>query len=110
MSEMDDFGPSGVELWQSVHEVSLVPARAKSLLVNACRIADRLDDMFDAMRVEPLTVMSAKGERIANPLMTEHRMQTLALRQLLADIAKWPAKTSNKKSLAEQLAEMREGA
>lgn len=113
MSFEDALGRSGRELWDAVHDSRDVQPHFKALLLNACRIADRLDEISAELETQPLTVTlyDRKGEAInevAQPLLGEHRQQALALRQILASmgIDKLEKSALSDKTLAEAIKEM----
>lgn len=75
---------SGRALWDGVAAVRDVRPEYVSLLLNACRIADRLDDLSAGDM--PLTVENARGDEVANPVFTEHRQQLSTLKAVLASL------------------------
>lgn len=83
MVDISTLKDSGRALWDGVQECRKVTKAHESLLLNACRIADRLDSLTEAIASASLTVENDRGDRVANPLMTEHRMQVSALTQVL---------------------------
>lgn len=111
MYDVNELGESGKALWEGVHAIRKVTPAFESMLFNACRITDRLDTLTAAMAEDTLTVRNSKGDEIANPLMTEHRQQLLALRQILHSlgIQKLDTQQTSKKSIAEQIAEAKQG-
>ncbi|QGH75741.1 terminase small subunit [Gordonia phage Syleon] len=110
MPKTNSFKAAGKALWDGVKLIRRVDSAFEPLLLNACRIADRLDELNDALELAPLTVTNAKGDEVANPLMTEHRQQLLALRQVLHSlgIRELDIEVPQEKSLAEVLAEAKE--
>lgn len=114
MAFEDVLGPSGRELWDAVHDSRDVQPHFKALLLNACRIADRLDQISVELAEHPLTVTlydrsNTPINEVAQPLLGEHRQQSLALRQLLASmgIDKLEKSMVSEKSLQELLADMK---
>lgn len=113
--QISDLGVSGRDLWDGVRLVREVPKHMEPLLLNACRIVDRLDEMADRLAVDPLTVKlyDKQGQEInevANPLLIEHRQQTATLSQIMARLGleKLATKPSgDKKTIAQALAEAR---
>ena len=110
----DVLGASGRELWDAVHDARDVQPHFKALLLNACRIADRLDAIAAELLEHPLTVTLYDRSdnpinEVANPLLGEHRQQSLALRQILASmgIDKLEKSVVSEKSLQELLADMK---
>lgn len=80
-----DLGFSGSEVWNDLLANRKVGATHLSVIHNCCRIVDRLDDLSSEVGGE-LTVINDKGDEVANPLLTEHRQQFLALRAILKDL------------------------
>lgn len=86
-------GSRGATLWRDLRGESLAP-EVQVLLLEACRIADRLDqlDLLLAGDVETwvsLTEERADSERVYVVLdraLSEARQQAVALRQLIAEI------------------------
>jgi hypothetical protein len=81
--ELDE---SGVRLWESVTGEYDLDVHEELLLLQACRTADLLDRLSAEAARGPLTVVNAKGDRISNPVVTEHRQQSLVLARLLASL------------------------
>ena len=84
-------GESGQALWDAVHSSRQVGPEHKSMLLNACRIADRLDAIAEDLAESPLTktLYDKRGDAInevANPLLSEHRMQLGALNSVLKQL------------------------
>lgn len=77
---------SGVRLWESVADAFDLDVHEQLLLLQACRAADLLDRLSLEAARGPLTVVNAKGDRIANPVVVEHRQQSLTLARLLASL------------------------
>ncbi|GAA4391830.1 hypothetical protein GCM10023147_21120 [Tsukamurella soli] len=85
MNTPASLGPGGRRFWEGIRESRTVPATSYALVLNACRIIDRLDEiseMFDNDELS-LTVTNDRGDEVANPLLGELRQQTLALNQIL---------------------------
>lgn len=80
-----DLGISGSEVWNDILTNRKVGATQLAMVHNCCRIVDRLDDLSREVNGE-LTVINDKGDEVANPLLTEHRQQFLALRTILKDL------------------------
>ncbi|WP_234817718.1 hypothetical protein [Mycolicibacterium sphagni] len=58
-------------------------AASKVLLINACRIADRLDAL-DSEIDGRLVSFNARGDEVINPLISEHRQQYTTLANILS--------------------------
>lgn len=116
MAFEDVLGSSGRELWDAVHDARDVQPHFRALLLNACRIADRLDELTEQIALEPvmITLYDKNGDeinKIAQPLFGEHRQQSLALRQILASmgIDKLDKSPTSDRTIEEALAEFRAG-
>lgn len=77
---------SGARLWESVAGDFDLDVHEQLLLLQACRTADLLDRLAMAAARGRLTVTNAKGEEVTNPVITEHRQQSLVLARLLASL------------------------
>lgn len=80
------------------------------LLLNMCRIADRLDELARELSVSPLVVSNNLGSETPNPLLTEHRMQLATLSQLMqrlgiAEVVKVGVQSSVRDQMAVKRAE-----
>jgi len=104
----DGLGESGIRLWDGLMKGRTVDAATESLVLNAARVADRLDELTEQIG-GVMTVTNDRGDEVANPLITEHRQQLQVLRAVLSTlgVGKLPAAASTGKSLQEQLAEAR---
>lgn len=78
-------GPSGLELWTSITKERTLDAASKVMLVNACRIADRLDDL-DREIDGRLISYNQRGDEVINPLISEHRQQFSSLATILGKL------------------------
>ncbi|MEE1819333.1 hypothetical protein PUR59_30505 [Streptomyces sp. SP18ES09] len=77
---------SGTRLWESVADGFELDVHEQLLLLQACRTADLLDRLALEASRGRLTVRNAKGEEVTNPVITEHRQQSLVLARLLASL------------------------
>ncbi|MFJ6500869.1 hypothetical protein [Streptomyces virginiae] len=82
----DGLDESGSRLWDSVAVGFDLDVHEQLLLLQACRTADLLDRLAEAAARGRLTVTNAKGEEVTNPVITEHRQQSLVLARLLASL------------------------
>lgn len=80
-----DLGISGSEVWNHLLADRSLDAVHLALVHNCCRIVDRLDELSEEIGGR-LVVTNDMGDEVANPLLTEHRQQFLALRQVLKDL------------------------
>ncbi|ACQ80775.1 hypothetical protein Bcav_2527 [Beutenbergia cavernae DSM 12333] len=79
-------GTAGRKLWRAiVVDLDLGP-HEELLLTQACRTADILDKLNLEARDADLTVVNSRGDRVANPLLTEQRLQNIVLARLLASL------------------------
>lgn len=77
-------GIAGRQLWASVMGDYDVEEHERLLLLEACRIADRLDRLAQESADEPLTTHNFKGDEVANPKLIEARQQGIVFARLLA--------------------------
>lgn len=82
----DGLDVSGVRLWESVAAPFDLDVHEQLLLLQACRTADLLDRLSLEAARGALTVVNQKGDRVTNPVVTEHRQQSLVLARLLASL------------------------
>lgn len=73
---------SGQELWSGVAAGRKLSAPARVLLLNACRIADRCDELVNEIGFR-LTMENDRGDTVINPLISEHRQQYNTLAGIL---------------------------
>jgi len=74
---------AGIDLWIAVSADRELNAPSKVLLLNACRIADRLDAL-DAEIDGRLISQNSRGDEVINPLISEHRQQYATLAQIFS--------------------------
>lgn len=79
----DGLGLAGIDLWLSVSSGRSLDAASRVLLLNACRIADRLDAL-DAEIDGRLLSFNQRGDEVINPLISEHRQQYSTLAGILS--------------------------
>lgn len=98
---------SGQELWRGVASDRKLTAPARVLLLNACRITDRCDDLVNEIGSR-LTTENDRGDEVINPLISEHRQQFNALAAVLGKmgLAELPQARSGP-SVRDQLAAKR---
>lgn len=77
---------SGKALWRALHETYELDVWEQQQVTTACRIADRLDDIAQALADAPLTIRNAKGEEVTHPLLVEQRMSSLAMQRIIAGL------------------------
>jgi hypothetical protein len=103
-----DLGPSGREVFGALVAGRDLSAAHLALVVNAARLSDKADELSVAVGGE-LTVVNSQGTVTINPLISELRMVTSALAQVLAKlgVGELPKVRSGEKSIRDQLAERR---
>lgn len=77
---------SGKKLWVAVTEDYELEEHELIILKEACRTADRLDELDKDMQGEPLVVVNQKGDETANPRIIEQRQQSLVFARLMASL------------------------
>lgn len=77
---------SGRGLWASIVEEYELDVHERLLLLQACRCADRLDELADEALASPATVLNTKGDRVSHPAIVESRQQSLVLSRLIASL------------------------
>lgn len=77
---------AGKALWNSVFNEYELEVHEELVLIEACRIADRLDDLAKAQADAPLTVRNVKGDEVASPYLVEARQQQVVFVRLLASL------------------------
>jgi len=105
---VDDLGPSGRALYDSLVEGNSVSAAHRLLVVNAARLADKADELSSEVGGRLITINS-QGTETINPLISELRMVTGALAQVLSKlgVGELPKVRSGDKTIRDQLAERR---
>src|SRR5882724_8683262 len=75
-------GASGRALWRDINAEFGLAAHERSILVQCCRVVDRLDAIEAELSDGPLLVTGSTGQPRANPLLAEWRMQARVLESL----------------------------
>lgn len=73
----------GERLWSSVLDVYELDEHESTLLLEACRTVDALEELDASVREDGPLVSSPQGTK-ANPALVEARQQRIALARLLA--------------------------
>lgn len=73
---------AGARLWSEIASVLALDAHEERLLIEACRVADRLDAL--AVMVDAGQVMLSDGS--INPALVEARQQQITLARLVASL------------------------
>jgi len=77
---------AGKRLWRSVLEGWDVEPWEEMLLLQACRCADRLDELAAIASTATAVVTNAKGDPAPHPAIVESRQQSIVLTRLLASM------------------------
>lgn len=88
------YGPRGRRLWTALHKGVARDAATDVLIEEACRIADRLDqldrllrgDVDEWIRIELPSLDSVELVMKINPLLSEARQQAATLQRLVANL------------------------
>lgn len=102
----EGLGASGEALWVETTKARTIGAAHKTVLLNACRIADRLDDLVVEINGR-LTTTNHQGTEVINPLISEHRQQFATLSMILSrlGVGELPAAASGDKPWAQVVAD-----
>ena len=82
----DGLAASGARLWSSIVDDYDLDVHEHLLLLQACRCADRLDELAAEALANAVTVVNAKGDRITHPAIVESRQQAIVLSRLVASL------------------------
>lgn len=110
MSEVPEgLGLAGAALWSDVANGRPLSAANKILLLNACRIADNLDNLANETPKHRVVTENHLGTEAIHPTISEFRQQVTALQNILAKlgVAELPSVGGGGPSLADQLAAKR---
>lgn len=105
----DGLGEAGQALWDEVTKGRELSVAHKTLLLNACRIADRLDEIDKEIPRSGLTVENHQGTETINPLIPEQRQQLAQLSAILTRMGfRELPRSGETVSVADRLAQQRE--
>lgn len=104
----DDLGPSGRDLYEALIDGRGLSAAHRVLVLNAARLADKADELSAEVGGR-LTTVNSQGTETINPVVSELRMVTGALAQVLSKlgVGELPKVRSGEKTIRDQLAERR---
>lgn len=81
-----DLGPAGQRLWKSIcRDYELRPDEL-AVLESACREADLIQRLEEALKDAPLVVKGSMGQEVASPLVTEIRLHRSTQASLLKQL------------------------
>ncbi|AEJ92090.1 hypothetical protein OPTIMUS_6 [Mycobacterium phage Optimus] len=109
MALSEGLGPRGSEVFEALTDGRPISAAQRALALNAARLADTLDRIESELAHAPLTVINSQGTETIHPLISEARMLTGALSQILAKmgVSALPEPESKEKRPLDVLAERR---
>ncbi|WP_016888680.1 hypothetical protein [Mycobacteroides abscessus] len=110
MSEVPEgLGLAGAALWADVCRGRQLSAANKILLLNACRIADNLDNLAAETPKERVISRNHLDTESIHPTISEFRQQATALHTMLTKlgVADMPAESGNGGGFFDQLAAKR---
>jgi len=81
----DDLGQSGVALWEELTNAFAFDPQDLVMILEACRVKDRLDALNAIVRAEGVTTSSPQGVK-THPALTESRRQELVFTRLIASL------------------------
>jgi hypothetical protein len=79
-------GKAGRALWRAVTGEYDLGEHERLMLVEACRIADRLDRLHAEAESSEVTVTNHRGDLAPHPALVEARLQAIALTRLVASL------------------------
>lgn len=79
-----DLRTTGAELWTATLDRYELERHELVTLHQACRIADRLEQLAEESADAPMTVSDRKNDPVASPLVVESRQQSLTYARLIA--------------------------
>lgn len=79
----EDFGPRGSTLWRSLSQDFEFSDADRELLAEACRCADEIEALTEAIELEGRLVEGSMGQRVMNPAIMERRQQQVTLQRML---------------------------
>jgi len=82
----DGLKTAGRLLWSSVLDGWEIDPWERTLLLQACRCVDRLDDLAEAAAASTAVTTNAKGDQAPHPAIVEARQQSIVLTRLLASM------------------------
>jgi hypothetical protein len=75
-------GQAGKRLWREVNAAYGLAPHEAAILVQCCRVVDRMELIEAELSTAPLTVRGSTGQPKAHPLLAEWRMQARVLESL----------------------------
>lgn len=86
LTAVPKLGGRGAAFWQHATDAFELDQHEQELLVQACRLLDRADQLQAEIADHGLMVTSARGDRRPNPAVAEERQVSLAIGRLLAQL------------------------
>lgn len=79
-------GSTGTSIWIALVEFAELEPWETAMLHEACRVADRLDQLAAAQQGSGLTATNNKGDEVASPYLVEARLQAAVYTRLIASL------------------------
>ena len=79
----DSLGVRGAEFWRELHAEMEFDAKETSLLLEACRCLDMIDDLTAAIERDGLMVTGSTGQRVVNGAVAEVRQWQASFGRLM---------------------------
>lgn len=79
----DGLGPRGADFWRHTQEAYELDRDETELLVQACRLLDRADELRADVAEHGVMLTGPRGSRVANPALAAERAVSLAVGKLL---------------------------
>lgn len=76
----------GGKVWRELHELFEFDAHEVPLVLEACRVVTRIDELGAAVVEHGVMVRGSTGQLVVNPAIAEQRQQQLALSRLLKQL------------------------
>lgn len=81
-------GTAGNRLWDSItaeFDFTAEPGKI-AILERACRVADRIESLEEAVQTEPMTAKGSMGQLVIHPFISEIRQQTTVFNSLVKSL------------------------
>lgn len=76
----------GARLWRSLHEVLEFSPAESVIVLEACRVVNRIDALDEAIAENGTMVSGSAGQLVVNPAIGEQRQQQAGLARLLTQL------------------------
>lgn len=100
-------GAVGKRLWKRVVSLYALAEHEAEALAAACRMADDIARLEEALKDAPVVTSGSRGQSIVNPLFTEVRAHRLAFARLLSAAGLDAGEIEDRSTAARRLAHRR---